>query len=264
VVAFALVFGIARVLGGGAGGNGPAAQPVGATESSPSSPSSTAVSSSAPVATAATVSSSPTASNSVPGTVAKSAGKSPSSSALPTPSGPCSVDDLLVTPTIKDQAHAGKPVTFAMQLRTKSTPACTFDVAPDSLVVKITSGSDRIWSTQDCPAAIPTRSLVVRKDTATTVDVRWNGQRSDSDCSRTTPWAQPGYYHAMAAVFGADPVDSQFVLMKPVRPTVTAKPSPHGDKTSNAKQTKQPSKPTKKPSSTPTGKATASPSKHAR
>jgi hypothetical protein len=261
-VAFALVFGVARLLGGGGGGNGPSAQPVGAeVSSSPTSASTSAVPTPA-VGTAPTLSSSPSASQSP--AAGKSAGKSPTSTALPEPSGSCSVDDINVVPSIKDQAHAGKPVTFAMQLTTKSTPACTFDAAPDSLVVKITSGSDRIWSTQDCPKAVPTKSLVLRKDTPATLDVTWSAMRSDSDCSKTTQWAQPGYYHAMAAVFGAEPVDDQFELLKPVRPTVTAKPSPHSK--ASAKASAEPSsKPSnKKPANKPSSKPSSKPSKKSR
>ncbi len=256
VVVLALVFGVARLLGGsGGGGNGPSAQPAAADASTPSSPSSTAASTPAPVATAATVTSSPTASSSVSPSAGKSASSSASPTALPEPSGTCSVSDIVVTPTIKDQAHAGKPVTFAMQLTTKSTPACSFDVAPDSLVVKVTSGSDRVWSTQDCPKAVPTKSVVVRKDTPTTVDVTWNAMRSDSDCSKTTPWAEAGYYHALAAVFGAEPVDQQFQLQKPVRPTVTAKPSPDAKSQDKSADKKATNKPTKKPSSKPSKKS---------
>jgi hypothetical protein len=264
-VLFALVFGLARLLGGG-GGGGPSAQPVAAESSAPTSSTTTPVSSPAAIGTAATVSSSPSPTSTVSPT-GKGAGKNAKSTALPEPTGTCSVSDIVVTPSIKDQAHAGKPVTFAMQLSTKSTPACTFDVAPDSLVVKITSGSDRIWSTQDCPKAVPTKSVVLRKGTPTTVDVTWSAMRSDSDCSKTTQWAQAGYYHALAAVFGAEPVDEQFELMKPVRPTITAKPSPTGkakdgsDKTSTKKSTKQPS--SKPSTSKPAGKPSSKPSKKA-
>lgn len=252
-VAFALVFGVAHLLGGGGGGNEPSAQPVGAeVSSSPTSASTSAVPTPAPVGTAPTLSSSPTVTQSP--SAGKSGGKSPTATALPEPTGTCSVDDIVVAPSIKDQAHAGKPVTFAMQLTTKSTPACTFAVAPDSLVVKITSGSDRIWSTQDCPKAVPTKSVVLRKDTPTTLDVTWSAMRSDTSCSKTTQWAQPGYYHAMAAIFGAEPVDDQFELLKPVRPTVTAKPSPSSK--ASAKPSSEPSKQaSSKPSSKPSKKS---------
>jgi hypothetical protein len=117
-------------------------------------------------------------------------------------------------------------VVFTLTLTTRVSPACTWQVSPRALVVKVTSGSDRIWSTQECAAAVQKEPVVVRKDVATTVRVGWNGQRSDSDCSRSTPWAEPGYYHVVAAAYGADPVDVQFQLHRPVPRTITATPSP--------------------------------------
>ena len=271
-VAFALVFGFARVLGGGnGGGTTPSAQPVGAEESSPSSPTSSAASSPASIATAPTVTSSPTGTptGTPKGTPTgktdqKNAKSKASSTASPLPesSGPCSTSDIVATPTIKDKAHAGKPVVFAMRLTTKSSPACDFSVAPDSMVVRVTSGSDRIWSTQDCPASIPKKSVVLRKDTPVSVDVTWSGMRSDSDCSRATTWAQPGYYHAMAAVFGADPVDEQFELLKPTPRKVTAKPSPTAkpnDKSDKSPAGKTNSKATSKPDAKPSSKPTKKP-----
>jgi hypothetical protein len=113
-----------------------------------------------------------------------------------------------------------------MSLTTKVTPACNWVVSPEHLVVKVTSGKDRFWSTQDCGDAVPKQSVVVRSDAPTTVSLAWNGLRSDADCSRTTSWADPGYYHVVAAAFGAEPTDVQFRLLKPVRETITASPSP--------------------------------------
>ena len=94
------------------------------------------------------------------------------------------------------------------------------------MAVKVTSGSDRIWSTQECSGAVPKQSVVVRKDHPVDVSVAWNGQRSDSDCTRSTAWAEPGYYHVVAASFGAEPVDVQFELKSPVPQTITATPTP--------------------------------------
>jgi hypothetical protein len=240
VVALALVFGLARMLGGsGSNGTDPSAQPVGADASSAGTTSATT--SAAPTtptdaATARTVSSSPTDDSAKAGTAAKTS-KTP----LPVSSGPCRTDDIVATPTIKNTAYAGKPVVFAMNLTTRSTEACDFDVSARSLVIKITSGSDRVWSTQDCHGAVPKESVVVRKDTPATVDVAWSGQRSDKDCTRSTSWAEPGWYHAVAAAFGSAPVDEQFNLLTPVRPTVTATPKPKKKKSPSAS-----SSPTKK------------------
>jgi hypothetical protein len=113
-----------------------------------------------------------------------------------------------------------------MTLTTKVSPACNWDVTAESLAVRITSGSDRVWSTQDCVGAVPRQSVVVRKDQPVSVMVAWNGQRSDAECTRTTAWAEPGYYHVVAAAFGAEPTDVQFPLLTPPRPTITATPTP--------------------------------------
>jgi hypothetical protein len=207
-VALALVFGIARLLGGAGAGSAPAARPVGAVAS--------------PSATSPTAPVSPTR------TAGTSAQASPTPTALATPSGPCASSDIVVTPSVRGVAYAGKPVVFAMALTTKVSPACDWDVTAESLAVRITSGTDRVWSTQDCVGAIPRQSVVVRKDQPASVTVVWNGQRSDAECTRTPPWAEPGYYHVVAAAFGADPTDVQFPLLPPVRPTVTATPTPTG------------------------------------
>jgi hypothetical protein len=62
------------------------------------------------------------------------------------------------------------------------------------------------------------------------VTVAWHGQRSDAECTRTTPWAEPGFYHVTAAAFGAEPAEQQFQLQSPPRPTITATPKPEKKK----------------------------------
>jgi len=233
VVAFALVFGIARLLGSGGSGTGPSARPVGAEASSittaPASSASSADVTPSETVTAPTLSSTPTGPSGATGK------KSASATPLAEPSGTCDSSDVVATPAIKDKAYAAKPVVFAISLTTKVSPACDFTVSSRSLAMKITSGSDRVWSTQECTGAVPKQSVVVRKDTPVMVDVAWNGQRSDSDCTRTTTWAEPGYYHAVVAAFGADPVDEQFELKLAPRPTVTATPTPDAKASAKAK-----------------------------
>ena len=215
LVAFALVYGIAHLLGSGGGATGPSARPVGATASTTSS---TVGPDARPRAAAPTDG---------PGKATRNRTRvKPTPTPLATPSGPCANSDVVVTPSVRRAAYAGRPVTFAMTLTTKVSPACDWEVTAASLAVRITSGSDRIWSTQDCVAAVPRQSVVVRKDHPVAVSVVWNGQRSDAECTRTTTWAEPGYYHVVAAAFGAEPTDVQFALLTPPRPTITATPTP--------------------------------------
>jgi len=243
VVAFALVFGIARLLGGGGSGT-PQARPVGADASSSTAAATEALS---PQSTAGAV---PTG---------LAAGTTTSPTPLASPSGPCSDSDVVATPSVKDPVYAGRPVVFTMTLTTRTSPACTWEVSSRALVVKVTSGSDRIWSTQECSGAVPKQSVVVRKDHPVDVSVAWNGQRSDRDCTRSTAWAEPGYYHVVAASFGAEPVDVQFVLRSPVPRTITATPTP-----TNEASTSPSGSPSVSPSASPSGTPPAAPTKTSR
>lgn len=256
-VAFVVIFGLARLIGGG-GDNGPSAQVVGADTSTTASPSTPAASVPTKVAAAPTASADGTATATGTGRTKQKKAATP----LPTSSGPCESSDIVATPTLKHTPYAGKPVVFAMQLTTRTTEACDWTVSARSLVVRVTSGHDRIWSTQQCAGAVPKEDVVVRKDTPATVNVAWNGQRSDTGCSRSTAWAEPGYYYATAAAFGSDPVDEQFRLRTPTRPTVTAKPTPDSSKSARAHPTSSPTaEATSKPTGTATARASASPTK---
>lgn len=153
-------------------------------------------------------------------------GATPTSTPLAVPTGPCANGDVLVTPAVR-RAYAGQDVTITLDLTTKTSPACTWEVSPTTVVVQLTSGSDEVWSSQDCPGALGQHSVVVRKDQPTEVRLVWGGRRSDATCSRSTLWAQPGWYHVEAAAYGAGPTDEQFHLLQPPRPTVTRTPKPH-------------------------------------
>ena len=151
---------------------------------------------------------------------------------LADPEGPCVDSDIAVTPTAK-QTVGGSPVTFLLELRTISSPACTWQVSPDTLTVKITSGKDDIWSSRDCPRAIPTKNVVVRSNVSTPVEFTWSARRSDEECSQLTDWALPGWYHIDAAALGGEPSDLQFELTAPKPEVVTETVKPEDGKGKN-------------------------------
>lgn len=142
---------------------------------------------------------------------------------LPEPTGPCLEGEVVVTAST-DRPNAGMDVPITLLVTSKLSPACTFVVSPNNVVLKLTSGQDRIWTSQQCPRAIPTVTVVARQEVAGEVQVLWNGQRSDDDCSRQAGWALPGYYYAEAAALGSEPTAVQFRLYAAVRPTITPKP----------------------------------------
>src|SRR5688500_7960102 len=212
-VALAMVYGVSHLLGGSpAPRDTPSARPAAAS-----------VSSSAPASPTAGLTPRAQDDGAPEGKNRKK--DKPEETPLAVPTGPCADNDIVVRPTVEGTAYAGQDVAITLNLSTVESPACNWEVSAESVVLKLTSGEDRIWSTQDCPAAIETQPVVVRKDHVTAVDVTWSGQRSDDECTRTTDWAQPGYYYATAAAFGADPHDEQFRLATPPRPTITPTPT---------------------------------------
>ncbi|MDO7868564.1 hypothetical protein [Nocardioides jiangxiensis] len=152
---------------------------------------------------------------------------------LAEPTGPCDPDKVTVTPVGGKRANDGH-VAMILAVGT-SEEACTFTFSPESVVVKIESGSDSIWSSQQC-SVLPTQDLVVRAAKPAAATFTWNGHRSDATCSRSTAWALPGTYHAIAATLGGEPTDTAFELTRPptVVVTKTAKPKVTATATSTA------------------------------
>lgn len=144
---------------------------------------------------------------------------------LAAPTGPCSDEDVAVEPDVRHPV-AGRDVTFKLRLRTISSPACTWRVSHDTVTLKITSGADDIWSSRQCPRAIPTQDVVLRDNVTTSVKVTWDAKRSDDTCSVRTEWAMPGFYHVAAAALAGEPADQQFRLEAPTGAVVTLSPSP--------------------------------------
>jgi hypothetical protein len=206
LTAVALVFAIGRLLGG-SGSEPPAdAAAVAAAKGTPSATPTPAVVGPQPFQPAPT---------------GKAANPGPTGNpvVLAVPDGPCAADEITVTPSVPT-AVAGGRVELVLEL-SGIRPACTFSVSSRTIAAKVTSGKDRIWSTQDCPDAVKTTSVVVRSAEPTKVVVPWSGRRSDDDCSRTTTWALPGYYHVIAAVIGSEPGDAQFRLELAPRQVIT-------------------------------------------
>jgi hypothetical protein len=210
-----LVFGIARVLGAGSDASSPPE----------------------PRAQAKQVAAAPTTTVALPepSSTATGSGRSEKVEPVPLaqPDGPCDDEDVAVTPTVKNPV-GGRDVNFVLELRTIVSEACTWEVSPETLTLKVTSGDDEIWTSRECPHAVPREEITLRRDHTTKVDVTWDARRSDEECSKLTKWALPGWYHVAAAALAGEPSDLQFELERPEREhvtkTVEPKPNQRGDK----------------------------------
>ena len=175
VVAFALVFGIARLLGVRW-----FRQPVRAAGRRRRVDHGSAAA--APDTAVTTPQASPT------GAGRKNRTGTPTPTPLAEPTGACAGSDVVATPSLKRTAYAGSSVVFTMTLGTLISPACTFDVSSRSMVVKVDL-RQRPDLVQPGVRAAPSRSSPWScGDQPVTVSVGWNGQRSDP----TAPGPRPG------------------------------------------------------------------------
>lgn len=124
---------------------------------------------------------------------------------LATPTGECDPRQVGMSIDVPDSVE-GHPNTATLVLTVPaSVDACTLQITPESLVVHITSGSDVVWSSNDCPDALPARQVVVRHDPATVYSLSWNGRRSTGHCGGSPGAVAPagGYWVEAALISGA-------------------------------------------------------------
>ena len=221
-IAALLVVGIAQLLGGG-GGSAPDRAATAAQTTTPGAGPSTNGSQGTAISPGTTAGTNPGQHVDDPVT------------RVAMPSGPCNAADVAITPSVPEPV-AGRDITLVLELSTLTTPACTWTISPRTTAVKITSGSDLIWTSVQCPSMIPTRDLVLRQGGSTRVKLTWNAMRSEPGCPRLTQWAMPGTYHLHVSALAGHPQDVPFVLTapSPVEVTKTAHPHPSGGKSKNA------------------------------
>lgn len=144
------------------------------------------------------------------------------------PSGPCAARDIAITPSVP-KPIAGGDIRLVLDVSSLNTPACTWTLSSKTMALKITSGNDLIWTSSECPRAIPDENLTVRQTEPTRVKLTWDARRSEPGCPFRTEWALPGTYHLHVAALAGQPQDATFLLTAPSPPEVTktAKPRQH-------------------------------------
>src|SRR6188472_4219926 len=70
------------------------------------------------------------------------------------PTGTCDPADIDVVPALR-KVDGGSATTLPLKL-VSTNGSCTWQASPNALVVKVVSGKDRIWTSQDCRSSVPT------------------------------------------------------------------------------------------------------------
>lgn len=109
---------------------------------------------------------------------------------------PCATGTLTVEVRADGTAVSGQPATLNLVVRNGSTVPCTFDGAPQEVVLLDAAGH-RIWSSVDCPGpgtpdASGTRTLAAGESVE--VAVAWNGLTSEPTCTAAQVAVPAGSY----------------------------------------------------------------------
>lgn len=125
-----------------------------------------------------------------------SASDGPSASASPSAmkrhaGDPCKPGDVVVTADLGGSSYSGaERPEFRYTVVNTGELTCSYDIG--GLELRITSGSDRIWSSTDC-ASGPARKKL-KRGVPYTRTVTWNRTRSSAKCHETDEKARPGTY----------------------------------------------------------------------
>ena len=126
----------------------------------------------------------------------------PQPSASPTPAALLTCRDSVLQITAEADAESyptgGKP-RFSLTVRNIGSVACKRALGPGAVELRVFSGEDRIWSSDDCNEAKEQGVLTLPAGAARATTVQWGGTRTKPGCE-TGKTAQPGTYRVSARV----------------------------------------------------------------
>jgi hypothetical protein len=87
---------------------------------------------------------------------------------------------------------------FTIDVVSTAPKTCTFNIGASRLVLQITQGNKKIWTSADCAEGRAQLNSRLRRGVPTTVPITWDGQRSAPGCPVPGTAAKPGTYTATA------------------------------------------------------------------
>ncbi|MCU1589401.1 MAG: hypothetical protein JWP11_657 [Frankiales bacterium] len=134
--------------------------------------------------------------------VAASVQSSPAPSASPTPAPLQTCRDSVLQVTAESDAASypsGAAPRFTLTVRNIGSVACRRALGPGAVELRVFSGEDRIWSSDDCNEAKDQGVQTLKAGAAQAMTVQWSGKRTKPGC-QTGDTAQPGTYRVSARI----------------------------------------------------------------
>jgi hypothetical protein len=167
-------------------------------------PSPAATSKASSSTTAPTAAATPKASRTGKASTAPKASTTPNPSAKKAPA-LCDPGQLRTTLTGTKRLATEQATVFELSLINGGPSRCLATVSSGNFVLKIYSGSDRIWSSNDCAVLKPLKKQLGSQQQVAW-KMGWNGQRSTPGCQKVKAVPRAGTYIATAQLKGAKAV----------------------------------------------------------
>ncbi len=125
-------------------------------------------------------------------------GASPDPSASATP---CADDALTVEAGATDESYeVGDQPRLELRITNTGSAPCSRDLGSAQVELQVVSGSDRIWSSDDCASGGEADVKVLQPGQAETSTVTWQGTRSLPGCQGDDEPADAGTYRVIGRV----------------------------------------------------------------
>ncbi|HVF05107.1 MAG TPA: hypothetical protein VNA20_09720 [Frankiaceae bacterium] len=113
--------------------------------------------------------------------------------------GQCRAADLVVNARAGAQLYpAGQRPVLTIGIANKGARPCTFDVGQANRGITVTSGNDRVWSSDDCSPGGGAQVVALQPGAEPTeFSVTWARRRSRPGCPAGQPEAAPGTYRVV-------------------------------------------------------------------
>jgi hypothetical protein len=149
-------------------------------------------------ASPATNSTTPSAAGTPSATASDTPSDSPTTASAPPAPTACAAESLSASLAGYGTLKPGGTQPFKLTLTSLADADCLFDAKTGTFELAVSSGTDRIWTTDHCAKLLPGKTLTLSKGKSVEFSIDWPVKRSAAGCKTTKDVLGAGTYVAKA------------------------------------------------------------------